>query len=388
MNLLKVCHGKKPLEFPHFPTRHQAVVWRNWGTVPVENIARAVGAGNEDVLRTGAEMGLRNNPGVTELWLERGYNTIIRDNWHLLPYDQLLTLLGWTPEKLAIILKEDDFLWLKLGAMKPEVEPVVFRALTKEERVRTEEIYMQIEKHFPGRDDEMREKPFDFLKTFSMPHEEEIKTTNVSDKLNLVYSYSALYGDPLFDPALNPYPDGLLESLAKKGVNGIWLQGILYHLHPWRLGPELCAGYEKRVDNLNKLIQRAAKFGMGVYLYINEPRGPSLSFYERHPELRKDFLGIEYPERDGTTMCTSKVTVRDYLENGMTWLFKNTPGLAGVFTITMSENPTNCYSKVPPVQGRLITECPLCKERHPEEVIVEVNRIIAKAAGNVDSRIG
>ena len=51
----------------------------------------------------------------------RGYVTLIRRNWHLLPYDQLLELLGMTPEQLAFTLREDDYLWIKLGSLKRNV---------------------------------------------------------------------------------------------------------------------------------------------------------------------------------------------------------------------------------------------------------------------------
>ena len=49
----------------------------------------------------------------------RGYLTLIRNNWHLLNYEQLLELLDWTPEKMAYTLKEEDFFWHKLGNLKP-----------------------------------------------------------------------------------------------------------------------------------------------------------------------------------------------------------------------------------------------------------------------------
>ena len=59
---------------------------------------------------------------------QRGYITLIRRNWHLLPYDQLLELLEMTPERLAFALREDDFLWVKLGRLKPQCEPLRYRA--------------------------------------------------------------------------------------------------------------------------------------------------------------------------------------------------------------------------------------------------------------------
>jgi len=37
--------------------------------------------------------------------------------------------------------------------------------------------------------------------------------------LRLTYSYVAVYGDPLFSPQLDPYPDGFLQRLSAVGVN-------------------------------------------------------------------------------------------------------------------------------------------------------------------------
>src|SRR5437868_598650 len=101
----------EPLPYPHFPTRQQAFVWRNWEIVPVERLARVLEINDANVLQLAQEMGLRVPPQVEARWLTRGYLTIIRNNWHLLPYEQLLTLLGWTASELAYTLKEDDFLW-------------------------------------------------------------------------------------------------------------------------------------------------------------------------------------------------------------------------------------------------------------------------------------
>ena len=36
---LPVGKGRTPLEYPHFPTRWQAFVWRNWELVSPEKIA-------------------------------------------------------------------------------------------------------------------------------------------------------------------------------------------------------------------------------------------------------------------------------------------------------------------------------------------------------------
>src|SRR5438094_807185 len=67
-------------------------------------------------------MGLPPEEAVPARYRSRLYLTIIRRNWHLLPYEQLLELLEMSPDQLAEILREDDFLWVKLGGLKPRCE--------------------------------------------------------------------------------------------------------------------------------------------------------------------------------------------------------------------------------------------------------------------------
>ena len=106
---------KPPVEYPHFPTRWQAFVWRNWELVPPARIAAVLRCSENDVLDAAAGMGLIPNPQVNPKWISHGYLTLIRNNWQLLPYAQLLELLDWTPEKMAYTLKEEDFfcIWVE-----------------------------------------------------------------------------------------------------------------------------------------------------------------------------------------------------------------------------------------------------------------------------------
>ena len=112
---------KPAVECRHFPTTWQAVLWRNWGMVPLERLAKALKTTSDKLLQAGAMMGLSLDESQCDKWLTRGYLTIIRQNWHLLSYDQILTILDWTAEKLDFILREDDFFWIKLGCLKPTV---------------------------------------------------------------------------------------------------------------------------------------------------------------------------------------------------------------------------------------------------------------------------
>ncbi|TMV45388.1 hypothetical protein FE783_29125 [Paenibacillus mesophilus] len=511
---------RQPLAYPHFPTRLQAVVWRNWGLVPSERLARTLEATVAELEEVARGMGLPVPEEADPAWLTRGYITILRANWHLLPYGQLLTLLDWTEEQLAFALQEDDFLWIKMGSLKPAVPPVHYRPLSEEERLETERLRERLSAHFPPAGEAPAgmnrlpfrkpglageeasgefvlpavtepAKPFDFLhesrnaatmrpqraggeeksgagrtllddrfaiivpegrprvrkfaERFADEHErtwgikldvrdsasigesaelkleigplpgklKESHAVEVTDSVirvtasdengllrgllwlaaemderggphlargvvrrdtryefRLLYSYFAVYGDPLLDPELDPYPDDLLARLTKVGVNAIWLQCVLYQLVPFAEAPEMSVGWERRIEGLRRLARRAADYGIGVYLYFNEPRSMPLEFFENRPEWRGQTSGTY------ASMCTSHPEVQRYLKEGTAALFRAAPELAGLYTITMSENLTNCYSKA--ANGR--TDCPRCAARPEEEVVSEVNRLIVEGA--------
>lgn len=375
---------RRGLAFCHFPTAHQAAIWRNWEIVPVDRLGQVLGASENDIVHAAGQLGLRVPPRVNPQWLTRGYQTIIRNNWHLLPYDQLLTLLGWDAAKLAFILKEEDFLWVKMGFFKPRVDAVRFRLLNAEEEEATVELKTIVATHFPPANE--KERAFDFLERFENPTGHALIPTvdkrthdSAAFDLRMIYSYAAQCGDPLRNPELDPHPEGLLKQYQALGINGLWLHGLLYTLFPWRAAPDLSAGYEKRLRSLQEMCERAAAYGIGLYLYLNEPRGLPLSFYDTHPNWK----GVICADIGAATLCTSNPEIIEFLRNGTRWIFEQVPQLSGLFTITMSENPTNCFSR-----GG-VEQCPRCRERSAPEVIAEINRAIAEGAHGVnpDARV-
>lgn len=120
---------------------------------------------------------------------------------------------------------------------------------------------------------------------------------------------------------------------------------------------------------------------MGVYLYLNEPRCIPLKWFEKIPELR----GVRFAHEGVATLCTSQKPVIDFLKNSTARLFREVPDLAGVFTITMSENPTNCYSR----KWWQPEQCPRCTQRPNEDVVAEVNRAIEEGVHSAkpDARV-
>src|SRR5438445_4692629 len=115
-----------PVPLPHFPDRLHAFVWRNWELVQIATLARVVGISVANVAAVASAMGLPKQPRITTDQRRRSYITIIKRNWHLLPYEQLLELLGWSAQQLAYTLREDDFLYLKLGGLKPNCPPLTY----------------------------------------------------------------------------------------------------------------------------------------------------------------------------------------------------------------------------------------------------------------------
>lgn len=362
----------EPLELSHFPDRLHAFVWRNWRLVPVDRMADVVGASGEQIRELGRAMGLPEPPEIPESQLQRTYITLIRANWHLLNYDQLLLLLGWDASKLAYTLREDDFLFIKLGSLKPDCPPLAYTAPTPETAARQAEIAALVREHFGDRAGVWQDPPLSFVERLAAPVEIAPPDNSKSRfDLRFCYSYFALYGDPLIEQ--DPFPENYLKRLAATGVNGVWLHGVLYKLAPFPWQPEMSVQWEQRLERLRELTERAARYGIRVYLYMNEPRTMPLSFFERHPELRGVTRG------DHAALCTSVPEVRAYLMDSVAAICKAAPELGGFFTITASENPTNCWSH------NTGHECPRCGPRGPAEVIAEVNAAIAagiEAAGS------
>ena len=370
---LPVGSAPDPVRFPHFPDRFHAFVWRNWTLAPVERMATATGAAEQKIVDAGRSMGLPGSPGIHERQWRRSYITIVRRNWHLLNYEQLLKLLDWTAEKLAFVLREDDFLFHKLGNLKPNCPPLIVTVSDETTRQRTEAIARVVNETFPGGFGVADDPLFGFIDTLSKPPVDkyglsrpaaESLDAGSSSVPKYCASYFAVYGDTLLEDLDESYPDGYLQRLARTGVNGIWLQAVLYKLSPFPWSEDISVHYERRLSALAGLVERAKRFDIGVYLYLNEPRAMPLDFYEGYPELR----GVE--EEEYASLCTSVPEVRVFIGDAVRRICNAAPDLEALFTISASENLTNCWSHY---HG---DECPRCAGRSPSDVIGELHEVV------------
>jgi hypothetical protein len=99
---------------PHFPNRLYQFVWRNWELANLDRMAAVIRARPEQIVALGKDLGLPAKRTLSEDYRKRIYISVIRQNWHLLPKEQLISLLGWDATHFSFTLKEDDFLDYKL----------------------------------------------------------------------------------------------------------------------------------------------------------------------------------------------------------------------------------------------------------------------------------
>lgn len=353
------------VDLAHFPSRFHAAVFRLWETVPADRIAYALDLPLCEVEKAAYDMGLpqqKNNPD----WQTRGYITTIRNAWHILPYENLLGLLGWSEEQLANVLKEDDFFGIKLGDFKPYCEPITLPVLTCAQEKQLESIRALTHAHFSNL--------FEGDRAFSFFENTAKAGTPVADAqgLRMIYSYCGLYATALDHDISLSYPDAMLAMYRELGINAIWLPALLYQLVPFPFDESYSKGWQQRQERLRELIARAAAYDIKVYLYLNEPRCMPNAFFDAHPEL----LGRR--DADYSALCTQHPDVMQYLRTAVRTLCQNALGLGGFFVITCSENLTHCKSKI---TGQ---ECPVCREIPIERLIAQVLCAIFEESSAVD----
>ncbi len=353
---------------PHcFAADWQVVLFRCYGKVPAERLAKVLKTDEATIHYEAERLGLEKmayNPA----WESKGYITLIKSAWHVLDYPELCVLTNMDEKTLSRTLREDDFLDVKLGT-KPIVTSPVYTPLTKEQIEKTERQAKIVRANRTWE----RNEYFDLYKQCP-----ELPPSPKADGLRMLYNYGAVYGDILKSGDFSSYPDEMLDKLAMLGVNALFLHCVMYDLVGFPFSDKYGSGWEVRLKNLDALSKKLKAHGIGLWLYLNEPRGMPVDAFETHPEI----MGTG----DGrvAAMCTSVPAVKHYLYDGVKKIATECPGLGGIFAVTSSENLTTCLSR--PVQFDH-KKCPRCKDRDFAEVAVEVNTIIHNAIRDSGSDI-
>jgi hypothetical protein len=203
--------------------------------------------------------------------------------------------------------------------------------------------------------------------------------------------WSEFYGREIED-SLKTHPDSYLKEVAREGFNAVWLHCILRDIVPCNAFPEFGQKGKEQIPALKKMVEKAAKYGLKVFLYFCEPRGfrEEDLFWKNNEDVKGQpalfraaggFSGRYF------ALCSSTQRVKDYLYESSYNLFKSVPGLGGVFMITASEFHTHCYSHFPRWQKKFTDQnmkdwakhsfhCERCAKREPSEVVAEIITLI------------
>ena len=166
--------------------------------------------------------------------------------------------------------------------------------------------------------------------------------------------------------------DEELARIADDGFTGVWVCGKLSELLQSTVFPELNdSSAADRVAGLQRLIERGRAYGIGVYLYFNDPVSLPIDhpFWVTHPDLKGATKWGTY------ALCTSTPEVQAFFRDALESVFSRLRGLAGVFLITACEALTHCWSKSPTVNGGPPPACLRCRDREPADLVLELLRI-------------
>lgn len=185
--------------------------------------------------------------------------------------------------------------------------------------------------------------------------------------------------------AVDAYDEETLRGIAGNGFNAIWVHGLLQHLVPSRVFPEFGKNSAKHLRNVRKLIQRADKFGIKVFIYMQPPRGLDARdpFWKKHPEVGGHEEAFETGDGASVRMrafCTETPKVKRYLKDSAARLASELPDLGGIILITSSEYPSHCWGRcgnrvdVFGYHQHVDTNCPRCAKISPSDVVCGIIR--------------
>ncbi len=179
------------------------------------------------------------------------------------------------------------------------------------------------------------------------------------------------------------YTDAWFDNLRSHGFNGFWLNVWMRKLVGFR-EPDT-AEQAARQETLRRLIARAARFDVGVWLFLNEPKAfpRQHRIWQRFPGMRGAPGTWPHPPPgiETSLLCTTSAEGKAYVYEMARRLHRALPGLAGTLHINASESPTHCYCHTIANPGgkvfssnqeHLGIDCPRCAERSPGEVIADI----------------
>ncbi|MBQ3864260.1 MAG: hypothetical protein II781_00230 [Clostridia bacterium] len=188
------------------------------------------------------------------------------------------------------------------------------------------------------------------------------------------------YGDELSDDT-DYYPEEYLNRLMHDGINGVWIYTRFSDLVPVSALPEYGRGSEGRIEKLNRVIGKCARYGIRVYIFAIEPIALSEELSERFPQVDG---GVSY--NGNHFFCVNTPEGRSLVREAGSRLFTLCPDLGGFISITYGERPTSCssaYASLPEINYRKEILCPRCRELPPGQILANAVEALTEGIHSV-----
>jgi hypothetical protein len=166
---------------------------------------------------------------------------------------------------------------------------------------------------------------------------------------------------------VDAYSDELLARTSRAGCNGIWMLAELGQLGRSAIYPELDDRVAERQQRLADLVARTARYGIGVYVYLESHPQPD-AFFDRHPATR----GSTFHAYGGTAVCCAAVPdVQRHIRSSVADLVNAVPQLAGLIVNVGGEGFLHCHTRT--------NDCPRCRSRPAHEAVAQLVATITDA---------
>ena len=168
------------------------------------------------------------------------------------------------------------------------------------------------------------------------------------------------------------YPEAYLDRLAHEGVNGLWLTMYFSDL-PSSLFPGHGAEAPQRFAKLRRTVERCARYGIRIYVFLSEPKRINPARYHIHPEEAAAYPGLN----QGSLFCLSSEAGQRYMRESIRQIFEAVPNLGGVINIMQGEDNGACVSYHCFTGGWYSLNCPVCAKRDYVDVFTETAKALA-----------
>lgn len=205
-------------------------------------------------------------------------------------------------------------------------------------------------------EDEMRRREGAFLPKGSITRTPWLKT-RITHCFFAPINRPPNNGEELGDD-VDYYPEEYLNRLAHDGSNAVWIYTKFQDLLPSKIITEYGKDSRRRLDKLNRTIEKCRRYGIKAFVFAIEPAALK-------GELSQKYSDINGAKAwDGHTFCASSERGKAYCKEAFETLFTQCPGLGGALICTNGERTTNCA-------GGEIHTCPHCGDKSAGEILAQ-----------------